>query len=327
MAELGLMGMTIPEEYGGAGTDTVSDAIAVEEPTRVDSSVAITMAAHHSLGTLPIYLFGSEEQKREWVPELASGEKLAAFGLTEPEAGSDAGAARTRAELRDGEWVVNGSKMFITNAGTDITACVTITAVTGEDEISNIVVLNGAGGLRDRAADAEARLAGIRQDQLKSSNGSSNDRQTGPRRDAVRRAVRRSCRRQGRDRHPDARGGPVRPADPGLRGWPDHGRRRGDQLPDPGVPVELDRIYASLQTLTQALGPNGVNADGTLEHLLKAGKNAFEGQGARGNAMLRELSAAAKTFGDGAGPLFDTVTHLAEFTERSPTTTSWSGPS
>ena len=147
MAELGLMGMTIPEEYGGAGTDTVSYAIAVEELTRVDSSVAITMAAHHSLGTLPIYLFGSEEQKREWVPELASGEKLAAFGLTEPEAGSDAGAARTRAELQDGEWVVNGSKMFITNAGTDITAYVTITALTGgEDEISNIVVPNGTDG-------------------------------------------------------------------------------------------------------------------------------------------------------------------------------------
>jgi short/branched chain acyl-CoA dehydrogenase len=146
MAELGLMGMTIPEEYGGAGTDTVSYAIAVEELTRVDSSVAITMAAHHSLGTLPIYMFGSEEQKREWVPELASGVKIAAFGLTEPEAGSDAGAARTRAELEDGEWVVNGSKMFITNAGTDITACVTITAVTGEDEISNIVVPNGTDG-------------------------------------------------------------------------------------------------------------------------------------------------------------------------------------
>ena len=147
MAELGLMGMTIPEEYGGAGTDTVSYAIAVEELTRVDSSVAITMAAHHSLGTLPIYLFGSEEQKREWVPELASGEKLAAFGLTESEAGSDAGAARTRAELEDGEWVVNGSKMFITNAGTDITACVTITALTGgEGEISNIVVPNGTDG-------------------------------------------------------------------------------------------------------------------------------------------------------------------------------------
>ena len=147
MAELGLMGMTIPEEYGGAGTDTVSYAIAVEELTRVDSSVAITMAAHHSLGTLPIYLFGSEEQKQEWVPELASGEKLAAFGLTEAEAGSDAGAARTRAELQDGEWVVNGSKMFITNAGTDITACVTVTALTGgEGEISNLIVPNGTDG-------------------------------------------------------------------------------------------------------------------------------------------------------------------------------------
>jgi alkylation response protein AidB-like acyl-CoA dehydrogenase len=146
LAELGLMGMTIPEEYGGAGTDTLSYAIAVEELTRVDSSVAITVAAHHSLGTLPIFLFGNEEQKREWLPPLASGEKLAAFGLTEPDAGSDAGATRTRADLRDGEWVINGSKMFITNAGTDITACVTITAVTGEDEISNIIVPNGVEG-------------------------------------------------------------------------------------------------------------------------------------------------------------------------------------
>jgi short-chain 2-methylacyl-CoA dehydrogenase len=146
LAELGLMGMTIPEELGGAGADTLSYAIAVEELTRVDSSVAITVAAHHSLGTLPIYLFGSEEQKREWIPELASGRKLAAFGLTEPEAGSDAGATRTRAELRDGEWVINGSKMFITNAGTDITACVTITALTGEHEVSNIVVPNGTPG-------------------------------------------------------------------------------------------------------------------------------------------------------------------------------------
>jgi short-chain 2-methylacyl-CoA dehydrogenase len=146
LAELGLMGMTIPEEYGGAGTDTVSYAIAVEELTRIDSSVAITCAAHHSLGTLPIYYFGSEEQKREWLPRLASGEKLAAFGLTEPGAGSDAGATRTRAELRDGEWVVNGSKIFITNAGTDISACVTITALTGDGEISNLIVPNGTPG-------------------------------------------------------------------------------------------------------------------------------------------------------------------------------------
>jgi alkylation response protein AidB-like acyl-CoA dehydrogenase len=146
MAELGLMGMTIPEEYGGAGADTLAYAIAVEELTRVDSSVAITMAAHHSLGTLPIYYFGNEEQKQQWLPELASGKKLAAFGLTEPEAGSDAGATRTRAEQRDGGWVINGSKIFITNAGTDITACVTITARTGEDEVSNLIVPNGTAG-------------------------------------------------------------------------------------------------------------------------------------------------------------------------------------
>jgi short-chain 2-methylacyl-CoA dehydrogenase len=146
LAELGLMGMTISEEYGGAGTDTVSYAIAVEELTRIDSSVAITVAAHHSLGTLPIYYFGSDEQKREWLPQLASGQKLAAFGLTEPGAGSDAGASRTTAELRDGRWLINGSKMFITNAGTEITACVTITARTGEDEISNLIVPNGTPG-------------------------------------------------------------------------------------------------------------------------------------------------------------------------------------
>jgi alkylation response protein AidB-like acyl-CoA dehydrogenase len=146
LAELGLMGMTIPEEYGGAGTDTVSYALAIEELTRVDSSVAITVAAHHSLGTLPIYLFGNEEQKRQWLPDLASGRKLAAFGLTEPEAGSDAGATRTTARLEDGEWVIDGAKIFITNAGTDITACVTITARTGADEISALIVPNGTPG-------------------------------------------------------------------------------------------------------------------------------------------------------------------------------------
>jgi len=146
LAELGLMGMTIPEEYGGGGTDTVSYAIAIEELTRIDSSVAITVAAHHSLGTLPIYYFGSDEQKRQWLPDLASGRRLAAFGLTEPNAGSDAGATRTTARLEGGEWVIDGAKMFITNAGTEITACVTITAVTGDDEISNIVVPNGVDG-------------------------------------------------------------------------------------------------------------------------------------------------------------------------------------
>jgi len=146
LAELGLMGIPVPEEYGGAGGDTLSYAIAVEELTRVDSSVAITVAAHTSLGTMPFLLYGTEEQKREWLPDLASGKRLAAFGLTEPGAGSDAGASRTRAELRDGTWVVNGSKIFITNAGTDITACVTITALTGEDEVSNIVIPNGTPG-------------------------------------------------------------------------------------------------------------------------------------------------------------------------------------
>jgi short-chain 2-methylacyl-CoA dehydrogenase len=146
LAELGLMGIPIPEEHGGSGGDTLSYAIAVEELTRVDSSVAITVAAHTSLGTMPILLYGTDEQKRELLPDLASGKKLGAFGLTEPEAGSDAGATRTTAELRDGSWVVNGSKIFITNAGTDITACVTITARTGDDEISNLIVPNGTEG-------------------------------------------------------------------------------------------------------------------------------------------------------------------------------------
>ena len=146
MAELGLMGMTIPEEYEGGGSDTLAYAIAIEELTRIDSSVAITVAAHHSLGTLPIWYFGSDEQKREWIPDLASGRKLAAFGLTEPGAGSDAGATRTTAKLDGGEWAIDGAKMFITNAGTDITACVTITAVTGDGEISTVIVPNGTPG-------------------------------------------------------------------------------------------------------------------------------------------------------------------------------------
>jgi alkylation response protein AidB-like acyl-CoA dehydrogenase len=145
-ADLGLLGIPFPEEYGGTGADTLSYALAIEELGRIDSSFAITVAAHTSLGTSPIYLFGDERQKREWLPPLASGQKLAAFGLTEPEAGSDAGATRTRARLDDGHWVVDGAKMFITNAGTPVTACVTITARTGDDEVSNIVVFNGTDG-------------------------------------------------------------------------------------------------------------------------------------------------------------------------------------
>ena len=146
LADLGLMGLPIPEQYGGAGGDTVSYAIAIEELTRIDSSVAITVAAHTSLGTMPILLYGSDDQKERWLPDLASGRKLAAFGLTEADAGSDAGATRTTAELRDSSWVVNGSKLFITNAGTDVTWGVTVTARTGADEISNLVVENGTPG-------------------------------------------------------------------------------------------------------------------------------------------------------------------------------------
>jgi alkylation response protein AidB-like acyl-CoA dehydrogenase len=146
LGKLGLMGLPVPEAYGGAGGDTLSYAIAIEELARVDSSIAITVAAHTSLGTMPILLFGTEEQKRRWLPQLASGERLAAFGLTEPDAGSDAAATRTRAELLDGDWVIDGSKIFITNAGTGITACVTITACTGPGEISNLIVPNGTPG-------------------------------------------------------------------------------------------------------------------------------------------------------------------------------------
>jgi alkylation response protein AidB-like acyl-CoA dehydrogenase len=150
LGDLGLMGIPFPEEYGGGGADTLSYALAVEELARVDSSVCITLAAHTSLGTMPIHLWGTDEQKSEWLPELCAGRKLAAFGLTEPEAGSDAGATKTAAKLDDGEWVVNGAKQFITNSGTDISGCVTITAVTGggdgDREISNLIVANGTPG-------------------------------------------------------------------------------------------------------------------------------------------------------------------------------------
>src|SRR3954462_553202 len=140
MGELGWMGIPFPEEVGGAGGTTLQYALAVEELTRVDSSVAITMCAHTSLGTQPIHLFGSAAQKEALLPDLCAGARLGAFGLTEPEAGSDAGNVRTRAALEDGEWVVNGAKQFITNAGTDISGHVAITARTGDGEISNIVV-------------------------------------------------------------------------------------------------------------------------------------------------------------------------------------------
>src|SRR3954463_6485812 len=145
-AEIGLMGIPYAEEYGGGGADNLSYALAIEELARVDSSVGITVAAHTSLGTWPIVAFGDEEQKQEWLPRLTSGEQLAAFGLTEPEAGSDAGNTRTRAKLEDGDWVIDGAKQFITNAGTDISGVVSITARTGDDEISNLIVPNGTQG-------------------------------------------------------------------------------------------------------------------------------------------------------------------------------------
>jgi alkylation response protein AidB-like acyl-CoA dehydrogenase len=150
MAELGLFGLPFPEEYGGAGADFLTLCLAIEELARVDSSLAITLEAAVGLGAMPIYRFGSEEQKQKWLPSLASGENLAGFGLTEPEAGSDAGGTRTTAKLDGDEWVINGSKSFITNSGTPITSFVTVTAITGQSnghkEISAIVVPNDTPG-------------------------------------------------------------------------------------------------------------------------------------------------------------------------------------
>jgi alkylation response protein AidB-like acyl-CoA dehydrogenase len=146
MGELGWMGIPFPESVGGAGGTSLQYAVAVEELTRIDSSVAITLCAHTSLGTQPVYLFGSDEQKERLMPDLCAGRKLGAFGLTEPEAGSDAGNVRTRAKLDGDEWVIDGAKQFITNAGTEISGHVAITARTGEDEISNLIIENGTPG-------------------------------------------------------------------------------------------------------------------------------------------------------------------------------------
>jgi short/branched chain acyl-CoA dehydrogenase len=146
LGELGVMGVPIPEEWGGAGADTLSYALAIEELATVDSSVAVTVAAHTSLGAWPIYAFGTDEQRGEWLPDLCGGRKLAAFGLTEPGTGSDTRAIRTSARLEDGEWVVDGAKQFITNAGTDISGCVNLMAKTGPDEISMLLVAAGTPG-------------------------------------------------------------------------------------------------------------------------------------------------------------------------------------
>ncbi|PXY21027.1 acyl-CoA dehydrogenase family protein [Prauserella muralis] len=153
MGRMGLFGLPFPEEFGGMGGDYFALCLALEELARVDSSVAITLEAGVSLGAMPIYRFGSDEQKRRWLPALCAGEALGAFGLTEPGGGSDAGATRTTARLDDGggDWVINGSKSFITNSGTDITRLVTVTAVTGQKpdgrkEISAIIVPSGTPG-------------------------------------------------------------------------------------------------------------------------------------------------------------------------------------
>jgi short/branched chain acyl-CoA dehydrogenase len=151
MGELGLFGLPFPEEYGGQGSDFLTFCLAVEELARVDSSMAITLEAAVGLGANPIFRFGTEEQKQRWLVPMSRGEILGAFGLTEPGGGSDAGATRTNARLEDGEWVINGSKAFITNAGTEISKLVTITVVTGGEpderkEISTIIVPNGTPG-------------------------------------------------------------------------------------------------------------------------------------------------------------------------------------
>jgi Acyl-CoA dehydrogenases len=146
MGELGLFGLCVPEEYGGSGGDFTSICVAIEELGRIDQSIGITLEAGMGLGINPILTYGTEEQKQRWIPDLAAGRALAGFGLTEPEAGSDAGATRTRAELDGGEWVINGAKAFITNSGTSITSLVTVTARTGTDEISSIIVPAGTRG-------------------------------------------------------------------------------------------------------------------------------------------------------------------------------------
>jgi short/branched chain acyl-CoA dehydrogenase len=151
MAELGLFGLPFPEDYGGSGADFLTLCLAIEEIARVDSSLAITLEAAVGLGAMPIYRFGTEEQRQKWLPPLAAGDALASFGLTEPGGGSDAGATRTTARLDGGNWIVNGSKAFITNSGTPITSFVTVTAVTGgtgdDREISAIIVPNETPGM------------------------------------------------------------------------------------------------------------------------------------------------------------------------------------
>ncbi|HET6876221.1 MAG TPA: acyl-CoA dehydrogenase family protein [Jatrophihabitans sp.] len=146
MGELGLFGLNVPEEYGGSAGDFTSLCVAIEELGRIDQSIGITLEAGVGLGINPILTYGTDEQKQQWLPDLVAGRALAGFGLTEPEAGSDAGATKTRAVLADGQWTINGAKAFITNSGTSITSLVTVTAKTSDSEISSIIVPSGTPG-------------------------------------------------------------------------------------------------------------------------------------------------------------------------------------
>ncbi len=159
MGDLGLFGLPFPEEWGGSGGDFLSLCLAIEEIGRVDQSVGITLSAGVGLGASPIYRFGTDEQRHRWLPDLLTGRALAAFGLTEPDGGSDAGATRTRATTADGGWMLNGAKAFITNSGTPITSVITLTARTGEDEVTSFIVPAGTPGLVVEPALRQARLA------------------------------------------------------------------------------------------------------------------------------------------------------------------------
>ena len=217
------MGIPFPQEYGGGGADTLSYVLAVEELARIDSSVCITMAAHTSLGTMPIYLWGERgAEGPSGCRGCAAGERLASFGLTEPEAGSDAGNVRTTAKLDGGEWTVNGAKQFITNSGTEISGCVSITAVTGEvngrREISNLIVPSGTPGYEVGAAY----------------------RKMGWNASDTRPLSFEDCRLAG--------DGPARPPRRRLQELPPHPRRRPDRRrrdgrrPRPGRPRRGDRL-------------------------------------------------------------------------------------
>ncbi len=166
MGELGLLGCFVPEKYGGSNMGYISYIIAVEELARVDGSQAATIAAGNSLGIGPIYYFGSEEQKKEWLPRLCSGKMLAAFGLTEPQAGSDAGGSKTRAELQGDHWVINGSKIFITNSANPLTGVVIVQAITGQKEdgkpeLSCLIVPRDAPGLHRPGDEEKDDVAGV----------------------------------------------------------------------------------------------------------------------------------------------------------------------